>query len=202
MTIKKAAEFLKNVDPVLGGAIGKIKLKPHRGDQNYFRSLCEAILSQQISMAAADTIMARFCALFPGKEFPEPEQVLKAPMAKLRKAGVSRQKISYIKDLAKAIKTGQLDIKDFSRHTDEEVIAALTRVKGIGQWTAEMFMMFSLNRPDIFSAGDLGLQNAIKKLYRLRQHPNKKKMERISKIWHPYRTLAARYLWASLKLKD
>jgi DNA-3-methyladenine glycosylase II len=202
MTIKKAAEFLKKADPVLGVAIKKIKLKLHRGDENYFRSLCEAILSQQISVAAADTITARFCALFPGKDFPEPEQVLRAPISKLRKAGVSRQKIAYIKDLAKAIKTGQLDIKDFSRHTDEEVIVALTRVKGIGQWTAEMFMMFSLNRPNVFSAGDLGLQNAIKKLYGLRRHPDKKKMERISKAWHPHRTLAARYLWASLKIED
>ena len=201
MTLKKASEFLKKADPVLGVAIKRIKLKPHRGDKNYFRSLCEAILSQQISVAAADTITARFCALFPGGDFPEPEQVLKAPVAGLRKAGVSRQKIAYIKDLAKAIKTGQLDIKDFSRHTDEEVIVALTRVKGIGQWTAEMFMMFSLNRPNVFSAGDLGLQNAIKKMYGLRRHPDKKKIECLSKAWRPHRTLAARYLWASLKLE-
>lgn len=199
MRIGKAGEFLKKADPVLGVVIERIKLKRHRGDTNYFRSLCEAILSQQISMAAADTITARFCALFPDVDFPRPEQVLRTPVPKFRKAGVSRQKIGYMKDLAKAITTGQLDVKDFSKYTDEEVILALTRVKGIGQWTAEMFMMFSLNRPDVFSAGDLGLQNAIKKLYGLRRHPDKKKMERISKSWKPHRTLAARYLWASLR---
>jgi DNA-3-methyladenine glycosylase II len=195
----KPEQHLQKADPVLGVAIKRIKLKRHRGDTNYFRSLCESILSQQISTAAADTITARFCALFPGVDFPRPEQVLRTSILKLRKAGVSRQKIGYMKDLAKAITTGRLDIKDFSKHTDEEVIVALTQVKGIGQWTAEMFMMFSLNRPDVFSAGDLGLQNAIKKLYGLRRHPDKKKMDRISKTWKPHRTLAARYLWASLR---
>lgn len=202
MTMGKPEEHLRRVDPVLGSVIKKIKLKRHRGDANYFRSLCEAILSQQISTAAADTITARFCALFPGTDFPSAVQVSKTPVAKLRKAGVSRQKIGYLKDLAGAVTSGRLDIKDFSRHTDEEVIAALTQVKGIGQWTAEMFMMFSLNRPDVFSAGDLGLQNAIKKIYGLRRHPDRKKMERISGAWKPHRTLAARYLWASLRLEE
>lgn len=195
----KPEEHLRKVDPILGAVIKKTKLKRHRGDRNHFRSLCEAILSQQISTAAADTITARFCALFPGTDFPSAAQVAKAPVAKLRKAGVSRQKIGYLKDLAKAVASGKLDLKDFSRHTDEEVVVALTRIKGIGQWTAEMFMMFSLNRPDVFSAGDLGLQNAIRKLYRMRRHPDKKKMERVSKVWSPHRTLAARYLWASLR---
>lgn len=200
MIIGKPEQHLRKADPILGVAIKKIKLKRHRGDANYFRSLCEAILSQQISTAAADTITARFCALFPGTDFPSAAQVSKVPVAKLRRAGVSRQKIGYIKDLAKAVTSGELNLKDFSKHKDEEVIMALTRVKGIGQWTAEMFLMFSLNRPDVFSAGDLGLQNAIKKLYKLRKHPDKKKMEKLSKAWKPHRTLAARYLWASLRL--
>ena len=198
----KPEQHLRKADPILGVIIQKIKMKRHRGDANYFRSLCEAILSQQISTAAADTITARFCALFPGTDFPKSAQVSKVPVAKLCRAGVSRQKIGYIKDLAKAVTSGKLDLKDFSKHKDEEVIVALTQIKGIGQWTAEMFMMFSLNRPDVFSAGDLGLQNAIKKLYKLRKHPDKKKMEKLSNVWKPHRTLAARYLWASLKLED
>jgi DNA-3-methyladenine glycosylase II len=199
---KRPEHHLEISDPVLGAAIRGIKLKQRRREINHFRSLARAILGQQISTKAADSIAARFCALFPGVDFPNPAQVLKIRATKLRTAGVSGQKAAYLKDLSRAIVSGALDFEKISAGADEEVIAALTQVKGIGRWTAEMFLMFSLNRPDIFSAGDLGLQNAIKKLYKLRQHPDKKKLEKISAAWKPHRTLAARYLWASLENKD
>jgi DNA-3-methyladenine glycosylase II len=173
-------------------------LRSHRPNRNHFQALAEAILSQQISMSAADTITARFRAIFPGKGFPTPAQVLKTPPAKLRRAGVSRQKADYLKDLARNVVTRKVRLANFEKLSDEEIITDLTRVKGIGRWTVEMFLMFSLRRPDVFSPGDLGLQNAVKKLYKLKHHPDKEKMEKLSAAWKPHRTLAARYLWASL----
>lgn len=178
---------------------GAIRLKPLRPQVDHLRALAEAILSQQISDKAADSIIARVKALFPGKLFPSAEDILKIRAAKLNKAGVSRQKISYLKDLARHVKEKKIDFEAIGRQSDEEVIAELVAVKGIGRWTAEMFLIFSLGRPDIFSAGDLGLRNAVKRLYGLKKDPSTKRLLSISKAWTPYRSLASRYLWASLK---
>lgn len=198
----KPEHHLAQKDPLLGELISRIKLKRHRAERDHFRALAEAILSQQISTSAADTITARFCALFPETDFPTPIQVSKASIVKLRRAGVSRQKAGYLKDLAKHVESRKVRLDSLAKMSDEEIIVDLTRVKGIGRWTVEMFLMFSLARPDVFSAGDLGLQNAIKKAYRLKSHPDLKRMEKISASWKPYRTLAARYLWASLRLEN
>jgi len=197
----KPEYHLRKSDAVLAAAMKKIVLRPRQPEKDRFRALVRAILGQQISTKAADSITARFQALFPGAAFPSASQVLKMPDKKLRAAGLSRAKASYVKDLARAVASNALDLAALDRLEDAQVMAELMKIKGIGQWTAEMFLMFSLGRPDVFSAGDLGLQNAVKRLYRLRSHPDKKKMQRLAAAWKPYRTLAARYLWASLNIE-
>jgi DNA-3-methyladenine glycosylase II len=192
---------LKKNDPILKVAIEGIKLRELSRRGEHFEALVVAIVNQQLSGKAADTIFKRFVALFPRSphaKFPTPKRVLKMPARKMRKAGLSKMKASFIKDLAKKVLDGTVDFKKMPKWTDDEVIEHLTRVKGIGRWTAEMFLMFSLGREDVFSYGDLGLRNAMRKLYKLRKHPTPKQAEKISAKWKPYRSLASRYLWASL----
>jgi DNA-3-methyladenine glycosylase II len=198
-SIDAARRHLRRVDPILAQVIDRVpapQIKKRRN--NYFKSLVEAIISQQLSNKAADTIITRFRKLFKQPGFPPPRQVLRMPTEKIRAAGLSYGKISYIKDLAQAIETRQLKIRQLHRLSDEEVIIRLIKVKGIGRWTAEMFLMFSLERPDVFSHGDLGLRNAIRKLYGFKKPPTVKQIEKTISKWQPHRTLASRYLWRSL----
>ncbi len=167
-----------------------------KSDEIFF-SLVESIISQQLSIKASDTIVKRFVALFPEGEIT-PEHVLAVPREKFREVGMSWNKADYVHNIARAILEKQLHIDSFDTMTDDEVVAELTTIKGIGQWTAEMFLMFTLAREDVFSYGDVGLQNAIQRLYNLKKKPTKKQMEKISKKWKPYRTYAARILWRSL----
>jgi DNA-3-methyladenine glycosylase II len=196
----KKIEYIKDRDPVLAAAVAEIKLSALRKREDYFRSLIEAIVNQQLSGKAADTIFGRFVALFPrsSKNFPTPKQVIALSAAKMRKAGLSKMKVSFIKDLAKKVLDKTVNLKEIDAWTDEKVIEHLTKVKGIGPWTAEMFLIFSLGRDDIFSYGDLGLKNAIKKMYGLKKHPTPVQAKRITDRWRPYRSLGSRYLWASL----
>lgn len=195
---KKAIIHLKSVDFVLASLFNKypvVILHPHT---NYFQSLAEAIISQQLSGKAATTIITRFKKLFPGTDFPSPKQVLRKKDSDLRSVGISGSKASYIKNLAKAVEEKTVHFTDVAKLTDEEIIEMLTKVKGIGRWTAEMFLIFSLGRLDVFSCGDLGLRNAIKKLYSLRKDMSPKQLHKLSLRWQPYRTCASLYLWASL----
>jgi DNA-3-methyladenine glycosylase II len=194
----KKIAHLKKSDPILKVIIEGIKLREIAITRGPFEALVEAIVSQQLSIKAADTIFARFVALTPGKKFPTPRQVLALPTAKMRAAGLSKMKVSFIKDLAKKILDGTVNLKGIYSLTDEEVIEHLTRVKGIGPWTAEMFLIFSLGREDVFSYGDLGLKNAIRKIYNLKKHPTPAQAKKITDQWRPYRSLGSRYLWASL----
>jgi DNA-3-methyladenine glycosylase II len=191
---------LKKNDAALAAAIKGITLRPlvKRSLGKYFEALVEAIVNQQLSGKAADTIFKRFVALAPGKKFPTPKQVLAMPAAKMRKAGLSKMKVSFIKDLAKKILDKTVDFKKMDSWMDGEVIEHLVQVKGIGPWTAEMFLIFTLGREDVFSYGDLGLKNAIRKIYKLKNHPTPARAEQLTTKWKPYRSLASRYLWASL----
>lgn len=198
--MENAVKHLKKVDKVFSKIIPQIKLKNTKAHKRYFESLCVAIINQQLSTKAANTIEKRFRALFFTKAFPKPEEILKKSNRQLRKAGLSFQKISYIKSLAKLIEENKINFKKFDRMTDEEIILVLTEVKGIGRWTAEMFLMFCLNRPDVFSHADLGLQNAIKKWYKIDQKIQSKKYHKLVESWKPHRTIAARFLWSSLDL--
>ena len=158
-----------------------------------------SIVSQQLSTSAAATIHARLIALV-GKEQPLPEDWLALNDPDLRAAGLSRQKIAYIRDLARHVHDGLLPMAKLHRMSDDEVIAALTEVKGIGVWTAQMFLMFRLNRPDILPVLDLGIRNAFRRAYKLRKEPTEKRMRAIAKPWTPYRSVASWYLWQSLEL--
>ncbi len=198
-------KHLTSVDPKL-----KLIIKPNnlivvkKSKRTAFEALVEAIVSQQLSVKAADTIFLRFVSLFNLNNktnklvFPKPEQILKVKDAKLRQVGLSFQKISYIKDLSLKVSTKQLKLNTLSKLDNEAVIEELIKVKGIGRWTAEMFLIFTLLRPDVFSTGDLGLKNAVIKLYKLKTPPTEKQLQKITKRWSPYRSIASRYLWKSL----
>ena len=160
--------------------------------------LVESIISQQLSVKAADTIFGRFKALF-GRKFPSPKAILTMDDEKLRACGLSYAKVSYVKSVANAFVSDLIDIEKITKQSDEEVIAELTQIKGVGQWTAEMILIFTLKRPDVFSIGDLGLRNAITKLYGV---IDRKEMLKLSESWKPYRSTACWYLWRSLENKD
>ena len=194
--------YLSKQDPRLAVVIKQVGIiVPRKKSQNHFKELVESIISQQLSVKASDTIFKRFCALFPSGKFPKPEALLQMTDSKIRACGLSNSKVSFVKDLATRVVDGRLHFRGIDKMTDEEVIAMLVVVKGIGRWTAEMFLMFALQRPDVFSHGDLGLRNAIVKLYKIKGHLSEKRALLISKKWSPHRTLACRYLWASLTLK-
>lgn len=200
---QKKILHLRKRDPILAAVIKRAAALDEswysKKRPNHFKSLVVAIVNQQLSGKAADTIFKRFEALF--KKFPKPEEVLKMPTAKMRKAGLSGMKVSFIKDLARKVLDGTVDFRKMKKWSDEEVIEHLVQVKGIGRWTAEMFLMFSLGRDDVFSYGDLALRKALQKLYKLRAEPTPAQAEKITATWKPYRTLGSRYLWASLEVE-
>ena len=163
-----------------------------------FVTLCRSIASQQLSTKAAATIFGRFEDLFPSRK-PTPERVMKLDEDQLRACGFSRAKAAFVKDLAAHVLDGRLDLKRLRKHSDEDVMKQLVAVKGIGRWTAEIFLMFRLGRPDVLPADDLGLMNAVQRAYNLRARPDAKKLRKIGEAWRPYRSIAAWYLWRSLE---
>ena len=189
-------QFLKR-DKHLGAFIKRHGPIEHRREHSMdaFQSLAEAIIYQQLSGKAAGTILKRFVALFPKTTFPSPEQVLKIKTEKLRSAGLSGQKASYLKDLAAKFKDGTINPKLFPKMSDAEIIEHVVAVKGIGEWTAQMFLMFTLARPDVLPTGDLGIQKGFQKLFTLRTRPSPKQMEKLANGWRGHRTAACMYLW-------
>lgn len=164
-----------------------------------FCSLAEAIVYQQLNGKAAVTIFKRFAAL--AGEPLTPEGILKLSDEQLRSVGLSKQKSAYLKDLSAKTAAGLLDFARLPELPDEEVIQHLTQVKGIGVWTAHMFLMFSLRRPNVLPTGDYGVQVAIRKHYKKRKLPKPKDMEKIARAWEPYRSVACWYIWRSLDIK-
>jgi DNA-3-methyladenine glycosylase II len=162
-----------------------------------FRALVQAIISQQLSTKAAATIGARVRALCRGGA-PTPRAIARLSDQQLRTAGLSGQKTRYIRDLAARVSDGSLELNRLSALGDEEVIETLTAVKGIGRWTAEMFLIFRLERPDVLPVGDLGIVKAVERQYGLRRTPSSAKLREIAEAWRPYRSVACWYLWASL----
>lgn len=197
-SIDAAVRHLKKSDPVLAKVISRLPKPDIKPRKNHFRSLVRSVISQQLSTKAADTIAKRFIALFPGKTFPAPSDVLAAADKSLRSAGLSGSKAKYIKEIARAFADKQVRPRKFNALTDEEIIVELVKIKGVGRWTAEMFLMFSLARADVFSHGDLGLRKAVEKLYGFKRPPTQKQIEIITSQWSPHRTTASRYLWLSL----
>lgn len=164
-----------------------------------FETLCRAIASQQLSTKAAETIFNRFCDLFP-KRRPIPALVMTMGDDRLRACGFSRAKVSFVKDLAARVSDQRLDLGGLRRQPDDEVLRQLVAVKGIGRWTAEVFLMFRLGRPDVLPADDLGLLNAVQRAYGLRQRPTPQALRAMAEAWRPHRSVAAWYLWASLEI--
>src|SRR5438874_12556563 len=198
---QKARRLLMRRDPLLGAAIKRIGpcALASRQRKDHLSALVGSIVSQQLSMKAAATIFARFIALFPGGEIPDAAAIAALDDAALRAVGLSGQKVGYLRDLSARIADGRLHLDELEALSDDEVIERLTAVKGFGRWTAEMFLMFRLHRPDVLPAGDLGIVNAIQRLYRLRKRPDAKRVLKMGEAWKPYRSVASWYLWQTLR---
>jgi len=197
--MRRAINHLKKSDPVLRGIIERIGPCRMEFGPPEFHSLAESILYQQLNGKAAATIFERFVAL--AGDPLTPEGILKLSDAQLRSVGLSKQKSAYLKDLSAKTQAGLLDFARLADLPDHEVIKHLTQVKGVGVWTAQMFLMFTLKRPDVLPTGDYGVQAAMKKHYKKRSMPKPHIMERIAKPWAPYRSVACWYLWKSLDIK-
>jgi len=189
-----ALRHLRNADPVLANIIrrvGPCTLAPRRA---YFAALCQAIFTQQVSMTVADVLFRRFRKLCPNGR-PTPQAVLALSDLQLRSAGASRQKQTYLRDLAARFASGNVPIRRFPRMSDEQIVQSLLPIKGIGRWTAEMFLIFVLNRPDVLPADDLGLRKNAQLAYRLTIAPTPADIVRIARCWRPWRTVATWFLW-------
>lgn len=197
---KKISQHFKKADPILYNILTKIhSIKPLRISKNYFSDLCETIINQQLSGKAGETIFRRFQKLF-SQDMVNPQELCELSAEKIRNVGTSNSKVKYLKNLAEKIQSKEINLDNLTGKDDITVKNSLMKIKGIGPWTAEMFLMFSLVREDIFSSGDLGLRRAIQKLYKFKKEPTIKQIEKLSKRWRPYRTYAARILWRSLEL--
>jgi DNA-3-methyladenine glycosylase II len=199
--VVRARRVLMRRDPVLAAIIkrqGDCGLRTARGP-DIFNGLIQSIISQQLSTKAASTIYKRFIALLPQDGGPAPHHIVPLADEEMRGVGLSRQKISYLRDLSQRVLDGSLRTELLLSLPDEDVIEALTRVKGVGRRTAEMILIFRLLRPDILPVGDLGIVKAIQKAYKLRKPPDAKKMLKLAEPWRPYRSVASWYLWRSLE---
>jgi DNA-3-methyladenine glycosylase II len=197
--MRKAINHLKKSDPVLAAIIEKVGPCRMEFGEPTFHSLAEAILYQQLNGKAAVTIFKRFTDL--AGDPLTPAGILKLSDAEMRGVGLSKQKTAYLRDLSEKTKAGLVSFERLAELSEAEVIEHLTQVKGVGVWTAHMFLMFTLRRPDILPTGDYGVQAAIKKHYKKRKWPKPAVMERIAKSWIPYRSVACWYLWKSLDVK-
>jgi DNA-3-methyladenine glycosylase II len=197
--MRKAVNHLKKSDPILRAIIERVGPCRMEFGVPEFASVAEAIVYQQLNGKAAATIFKRFTAL--AGEPLSPHGILKLTDAQLRSVGLSKQKSSYLKDLSAKTAEGLLDFAKLGELTDDEVIQHLTQVKGIGVWTAHMFLMFSLRRANVLPTGDYGIQMAMKKHYKKRKLPKPKDMEKIARAWDPYRSVACWYMWRSLDIK-
>ena len=197
----RARRLLMRRDPVLSEAIKRIGpcLMADRQRKDHLSALCGSIVSQQLSTKAAATIFGRLVALFPDNHIPDAAAIAAQSDEALRGVGLSGQKIGYLRDLTARIMDGRLNLDELEQLPDEQVIERLTAVKGFGRWTAEMFLMFRLHRPDVLPAGDLGIVNAIQRLYRLRKKPDAKRILKMGEAWRPYRSVASWYLWQTLR---
>jgi DNA-3-methyladenine glycosylase II len=203
---KARREELAAADPVMADLIDRIgpldlarRLRRRGEDRpaDAFGALLRSIVGQQLSTKAARTIYGRLTDIFGGKT-PSPAELLAADPEEIRGAGLSRPKVAYVRDLAEHVQDGRLHLGRLTDMPDEEVSAELTAIKGLGQWTADMFLMFHLGRPDVLPVGDLGIRRAVERAYGLDEIPDAAMLERVAEPWRPHRTLACLYLWRSL----
>ena len=197
---QKARLLIMRRDPVLGAAVKRIGAcgLAARQRNDHLTALVGAIVSQQLSTKAAATIFGRFVALFPDGQIPNAAAIHALRDDQLRGVGLSGQKVGYMRDLCARLADRRLELDELEGLEDEQVIERLTSVKGFGRWTAEMFLMFRLHRPDVLPVGDLGIVTAIQRLYKLRKRPEAKRILKIGEAWRPYRSVASWYLWQTL----
>jgi DNA-3-methyladenine glycosylase II len=199
---RRAVAALREADPVMarlidghGSSVRRWLRSERPGDA--YGALLRSIVGQQLSTKAANSIYGRLLEMFDGHA-PTPRQLLRADPERIRSAGLSRAKVVYLRDLAQHVEDGTLELERLPELPDEEVTAQLTAIKGLGPWTADMFLMFHLRRPDVLPVGDLGIRRAAQIEYRMRKLPDAKRLERVARPWRPHRTLACLYLWSSL----
>lgn len=202
-SLREAASHLVGADMTLAPIIAVAGLPSIIPNKNYYQKLVESIISQQLSVKAAATILKRFLELFPGTEFPTPGQILEKDIEVLRSVGLSRQKATYIQDLAVKVLEETVRFNHLDALSNDEVIAELTKIKGVGVWTVHMFLIFCMGRLDVLPTGDLGIKNGIYNLYKLSEKPTPEEMETIATLhkWHPYESVASWYVWHSLDNK-
>ena len=194
MDIATGIDFLKR-DKKMKVLINKFRRPDFNQGQDYFQSLLRSIVFQQLSGKAAQTIYERLVSLIPKTSNLCPNEVLKLNKDEMRKAGLSFQKINYVRNLADYFENNSLQKNNVEKMTEEEISKELIQIKGIGQWTVDMFLMFTLNRADILPYKDLGIQKGIMKIFKMKNLPSKNEMENCSRKWRPYRTIACWYLW-------
>ena len=193
--MKESTNKLAEIDSRFSRLISQFGYPTFKGENSYFEALLKNIIYQQLSGKAAKTIYNRFLKLFETTEYPSPDKIINTPVEDLRGAGLSNQKVTYILDLSKKYVDGTLQLDQLDEKSDKEISAQLIQVKGIGQWTADMFLMFTLNREDVFPLGDLGVKKGVAIIENLPELPTEKHMAEISEKWQPYRTIAAWYMW-------
>jgi DNA-3-methyladenine glycosylase II len=196
--MRKAIIHLKKADPVMRAIIKRVGAYRIEHREPSFETLVRSIVYQQLSGRVASVILGRLVAMLPGARVT-PQAILKLKPARMRKAGLSKQKTAYIRDLARKTLKGHVKFETLAGLADDEVIEHLTQVKGIGVWTAHMFLIFALRRPDILATGDLGVRAAIRKAYQLEELPNPQQVEEMALAWRPYCSVAVWYLWRSLE---
>jgi DNA-3-methyladenine glycosylase II len=194
--VEYAVEYLRGRDQVLGGLIDRYGPCTLRPSKHYFPVLVEAVISQQLSTRVAKTIYARLLGLC-GRSAPRPADIIASRVQDLTAIGLSKSKVEYVKNVADFFARRKMGPRRFARMSDAEVTAFLTQIKGIGEWSAQMFLIFALNRLDVFPARDLGLQNAVTRCYRLRKPPSRQRLDKIGNRWIPFRTIGTWYLWES-----
>lgn len=194
---ERGRRHLMRTDPRLAVVIRRMgRVRPAFDRRHPFDALVRAVISQQLSTKAADTIRGRVLALMPALS---PEALLALPIGDLRTAGLSGQKVAYLRDLSERVLDGRLDLHALDSLTDEEVIEVIVAVKGFGRWTAQMFLMFCLQRPDVLPTGDLGIVKGFQNVLEMKRRPSVRTMERVAKMWQPYRSIACWYLWRTLE---
>jgi DNA-3-methyladenine glycosylase II len=200
--VSAATDYLSEIDPIMANAIERVGPCTLTPNPNLFETLVDAIISQQISVKAADAIMARLrAAIHAGSDgLIRPEALTLLDQDAMRAIGLSPQKMRYIRDLTDRVTSGQLDLEQLSELDDETVITELVKIKGIGRWTAEMMLIFSLGRPDVLPVDDLGFLEGVREAYALETRPTPKEMRARGEVWRPYRTFATWYMWGVRRL--
>ena len=194
-SIQKGVNALRKLDPELVPLLDSFQIEDLKPETDYYRSLTRSIIYQQLSGKAAKTISDRFIALYRGKDYPSPDDVLKTDHEILCSVGLSNAKAKYIKNISRAFLDGSIDYNNLRNLSNNAIMEKLVAIKGVGPWTAQMFLIFTLNRLDVFPSGDLGVQKGFQQYFKLKELPTSKTMKQKAERWKPFRTVASLYFW-------